>query len=362
MKKSFKIKAGFIVLVFTASFFALVSNTYAEQSSFSRNLKIGDTGIDVFNLQKILNSDQETRLTAFGVGSPGNETYYFGNLTKVAVAKFQQKYASEVLNPLGLYSGTGFVGPSTRVKLNSLSSLNEVHSGNTPMVPEIPSFPSIPSFPAPETTPIPVPSPENPGNQQSLIFGEDIFSQTDDLLVAFISSYEGEAGSQVSIAGSGFKPEGNTVKLGNQISIPNLSSENSYITFNIPEDTPPGIYDINVSNSQGVSEHSAAFFVVTNPGASKPVINSITPEEGPFGTRITISGENFTSTGNQIRSSYGIIENIPSSDGETLKFDVEPFPDDLSEESEYHWDWDIYFHVVNSNGISQDPGVFKLKI
>jgi len=87
---------------------------------FENSLKKGITDIAVKYLQIILNKDKDTRLADTGVGSPGNETTYFGSLTKKAVIKFQEKYKDSVLSPWNLTNGTGFVGQTTRDKLNEL--------------------------------------------------------------------------------------------------------------------------------------------------------------------------------------------------------------------------------------------------
>lgn len=82
-----------------------------EKTTFNRNLGLGMSGDDVMALQKILISE--------GVWeSEVGVTGYFGSITKTAVIKYQEKYAAEILEPLDLTKGTGFVGSSTRAHLN----------------------------------------------------------------------------------------------------------------------------------------------------------------------------------------------------------------------------------------------------
>ncbi len=106
------------------------STSAACPFNWTRNLTVGSTGSDVLALQKFLNSDSATMVAASGAGSAGAETSYFGPATKAAVVKFQNKYAANVLTPVGLTAGTGFFGPSSRAKANELCA-----AGGTPTTP-----------------------------------------------------------------------------------------------------------------------------------------------------------------------------------------------------------------------------------
>ena len=112
------------IAVLQAEFVKLTGGETSENVpagfTFDKNLKKGMADGDVKYLQIVLNSNSATRLSASGVGSPGQETTYFGVLTEAAVIKFQELYGSEVLAGYGLTKGTGFVGQTTRAKLNSL--------------------------------------------------------------------------------------------------------------------------------------------------------------------------------------------------------------------------------------------------
>lgn len=119
IKTSTKIVVGFVLafgLVVTAS--QVNAGTY----SFTRNLTVGSRGTDVMNLQMVLNSSADTQVAASGAGSPGNESSYFGGLTRAAVAKFQQKN--------GITPAAGYVGSITRGVLNNWTAGN-TSSGNT---------------------------------------------------------------------------------------------------------------------------------------------------------------------------------------------------------------------------------------
>lgn len=80
---------------------------------FKSDLKKGSQGSQVRELQKCLAKDPD-------VYPEGETSGVFGEATKRAVIRFQEKYREEILNPSGFKEGTGLVSKATRAKLNEL--------------------------------------------------------------------------------------------------------------------------------------------------------------------------------------------------------------------------------------------------
>ena len=82
--------------------------------SFAVNLSSGMNNNNVRDLQTFLKAQGSD------VYPEGIVSGYFGSLTKAAVMKFQNKYASSILTPLGLTTGSGYWGAASRAKANEL--------------------------------------------------------------------------------------------------------------------------------------------------------------------------------------------------------------------------------------------------
>ncbi len=90
------------------------SATAAWCYTFNTNMGYGATGADFEALITAL--DKEGIMEFISVNKPSEYNEVIGS----GVVEFQKKYASEVLTPYGLKNGTGYVGKSTRAKLNKI--------------------------------------------------------------------------------------------------------------------------------------------------------------------------------------------------------------------------------------------------
>jgi peptidoglycan hydrolase-like protein with peptidoglycan-binding domain len=263
--------------------------------SFNANLSMGSTGSAVTSLQTALRKDGES-VTISGSFDSG---------TASAVSKFQEKYASNILAPAGLSSGTGYVGKATRVELNSLFGC--AGTGNAITLPvvatpvttspasstmppvECPSwgcngypYPIVP-LPIPTSTPsttTPFVCPPNAMcvHPSSTLFTIVAAAQS----IAGLSPSSGPVNTQVTITGSGFTATGNTINFtSSSVSdiVPNLTSNGTTIIFTVPTQNTPacsfasppcpyafiptaaGTYAVSVTNANGTS--NSATFTVT---------------------------------------------------------------------------------------------------
>lgn len=184
-----------IIFVLALFFIANQPLAFAEDLSavsFISDLKQGDSSPAVVALQKLLNKDPDTKVAESGVGSSGFETNYFGILTKNAVIRFQNKYKNDVLTPIGLSIGTGYVGAMTIAKLN-----NFLKTANT----YVPANNQISVNPISQ----PVITSGNFNSASNVSNAPEIFS---------VSPSRVKNGDSVAVTGNNFMPVGNSVVLG----------------------------------------------------------------------------------------------------------------------------------------------------
>jgi peptidoglycan hydrolase-like protein with peptidoglycan-binding domain len=337
-------RALFLISVWLIFLLSLLFGTLdlVFAASFGRNLSVGMSGSDVLLLQQELNKDPRTRVSATGPGSLGLETSYFGAKTAAAVQIFQELYAGEILAPVGLTQGTGFVGEKTRAKLES-----RLTPAEKPILPT-------------NDAPVAVPEAISPTNQSTSQYQKGLSTWGKPFL-GFPSSYEISPGDVYTVTGGGFTAT-NTLMFGNSYSLSGESKNGSSITVRIPVDAPLGLYRLELRNNQGQTDYAIPV-VIKDKKTRSPVITAVSPTSGKYGTEITITGSGFTPTGNTILGSAGIISNIPSLDGKTLHIRIEPVPDVFGPNvqattSLNGFTWKMRILVINPNGLTKEPGIF----
>lgn len=354
-------------LAFAAAVVAAISVPGIADASLFRSVGLGSAGEDVRELQRILNADPNTVIALSGPGSPGSESAYFGALTRKAVIKFQIKHG---------ITGTGFVGPITMAKINSMASSKPISANPTNPATSTPSNGGVPSqYIVSEADKIDIYSTDKvlSANQAKLwnminstvsgstkpdfsgIVNVPISSVTKTYITKMSVSVA-KPGDTVTLAGYGFSSHA-SIYIG-----PTYRVKATYafgaLQFKVPA-VPLGRYDIAVKDSGGISQ--TAVLVVTQNGKSGTKLGIPEPENASFGETITIRGEGFSPSNNEIRTSYGRIAGLPSPDGKRISLRVEPeFLRETVKQKTFNKLYRVEFIVVNSNGVTE-PGYFTIR-
>ncbi|MBI5645278.1 IPT/TIG domain-containing protein [Candidatus Kaiserbacteria bacterium] len=265
------------------------NTTYAGTCvSIARDLARGSRGSDVLDLQRFL----------VGRNYPGSGnwmlTSYFGAATEAAVRNFQNERGLAV---------TGHVDASTRAAISS--SCVPSQGGNLYINPWYPTNPINPAYPT--------------------------YPQQGVVTLSSLSANSGPAGASVTIYGTNLDYTNNTVYIGNY-PLTGISSYNgTSLSFTVPSYVS-GVVMVHVSNTRGNS--NSLTFTVTNNSYPYPYpcmygcntgqisLQSLYPQSGAVGTTVTVYGTGFSTAGNSVRFSNGVIANLNSFDGTSLSFTV----------------------------------------
>lgn len=361
-------------------------------SVFSANLSLGSSGEQVLALQRLLNRDADTRIASAGPGSLGNETNYFGLLTKTAVVRFQEKYAGEILTPAELTRGNGYVGLYTRAKLNALAAQTAAAKPSSTNLEKTQTA----NAHATTSSPIAVVAPISADytvrdNEKINIYSGDAMlesvrnrindainsavaskgatgialptitpSDMPSIVIGMMTPQSGAAGARVSLQGSGISSQ-SVVYFGEKYIVRAVSRDASgSYSFVVPP-IPPARYDVAVRTGDVVS--NTTMFVVRNPLNPPVSVRDVSPSIIAYGDSLTITGSGFTPQGNVVVMQYQKLMNIPSPDGKTLV--VNPTPDALRESAKIGDGTrkiPVSLYVVNDYGFSDSAKSFTMSI
>lgn len=375
----------FFLYTLILSSFVLLSVNFAKAEvadiqTLTENLSLGSRSSQVVLLQKILNSDTDTRIADIGIGSEGNETSYFGSLTKAAVIRFQTKYANEILTPSGLTSGNGRVGSYTRAKLNKISiattnkktaevatSTNAVETSTTKVatdysVKENEKTDIYAGDKMIESVQKKLLSAMNTAITQTSRYTAPAVTMSDmpSVTIKTLLPQYGVPGTRVAVSGNNISSS-SVIYFGNNYIIRSLDAEPSgNFSFTIPP-IPTGQYDLAIRT--GSSTSRTMEFVITDPKNPLVYIQSISPETVMYDRSITITGSGFTSQNNTVVTNFQKFTNVPSADSKTLTIQIAP--ENLREAARVGNGLKkitMYIYVVNEYGFSNPKKYFNMTL
>jgi peptidoglycan hydrolase-like protein with peptidoglycan-binding domain len=315
-----------------------VAGAQNPPQTFTQTLSIGSSGPQVLVLQKLLNKDSDTRIAQAGDGSPGLETNYFGSLTRGAVVRFQEKYATEVLTPVGLAQGNGLVGAFTRAKLNSLATAGaaraSVPAGAVSQSPALSSadfaikdsevrdiFAGDAMLAAAQQKILAAINAAITAGGGTVHLPTIATTELPSVIIKSLTPQSGLPGQKITIAGTGFLAT-SVVYFGPSFIVRSPTRDLvGNLTFTIPTIAPKR-YDVAVVTGSSVSNTMS--FIIADPRNPPVHITSVSPSSIPYGSTLTITGSGFSPTNNIVITSLQTIRDVPSADGKTITVQLAP--------------------------------------
>lgn len=265
-------------------------------------LRLGDFSETVTILQKALNQDQQTQVAQSGAGAAGLETDYFGPKTHAAVIRFQQKYAAEILTPLGLTVPTGVVGPRTWAVIERLRVVE----------------------PPPTAAKLFKIEPKTIRQSSIVTLSGLYFSATNTLV------FDGK--QLVTVA----------------------AESPSTLTVQLPTSLSVGNHTLALHNGKATSSilHFSIVPAPTSTARSAPIIYSVDPVRVAENAVVTIYGEHFEATGNTVYTGYAELSNIPSPDGKTIRITLSTPFHAVAQAAQF--EIPLWFFVETDAGVSNE--------
>jgi hypothetical protein len=271
---------------------------------FPRDLRLGDEGRDVVNLQIALNVLVASRVAESGPGSPGSETEFFGALTESAVVRYQVAR--------GISPADGIVSGETRAALQATLEWLAKKEGWTAAGDETAPEPEQAAAAA---APVPALPTRATGTlaEQARRAGEASAARRtsaasgapvvfDNLLPA------AETGARVRIFGYNFNEGGRyrlVVASTSQPFAEAVATSSIALELKVPR-AKAGTYSLYVEGENGRS--SAFDFQVS--GRGRPVVRRVTPDPIKVGDEVVIEGTGFGRTGVTVETSLGEVADL----------------------------------------------------
>lgn len=189
---------------------------------------------------------------------------------------------------------------------------------------------------------------------------------SDELYISQPSTYHAAVGDEITIYGNAFSTSasGNTVYVGEYALEGVVSETGSSVMFPMPE-LPVGKYRVHLERDGERTEYGTVVWLKDDE-LEVPNISSVSPEVGKQGDTFTVYGSGFMPEGNDLVTTFGIVENLPSPDGTSISFQYDPFEEKVDFRDErgdpYDYMQKVMVTAVTAGGVSSEPGSFVLEM